>query len=108
MGIFSKKPLGPEAQKVKEIIEKVQREHEPVFELGLAIASAAMQGGQAMRSKITADSEDKATEQLIYVCYEFLYFFHALNGSNSISKARIRSSEQAHGRIGTADYSPGH
>lgn len=75
MGIFSKKPPSPEAQKAEEILARVQRENKPIFELGMAIASVAMQGGQAMRSKIVADSEDKANEQFIYVCYEFLYFF---------------------------------
>lgn len=86
MGIFSKKPLSPEAQKAKEIVAKVQREHKPVAELAMAIASAAMQGGQAMRSKITADSEDKANEQFIYVCYEFIYFFMHLTDRIAFQK----------------------
>lgn len=86
MGIFSNKPPSPEAQKTKDTLAKVQREHKPIFELGMAIASAAMQCGQAMRSKIVADSEDKANEQFIYVCYEFLYFFMHLTDRIAFQK----------------------
>jgi hypothetical protein len=86
MGIFSRKPPNPEAQKTKEIVDKIQREHEAILELGMAIASAAMQGGHAMRSEITADSEDKANEQFIYVCYEFLYFFMHLTDRFAFQK----------------------
>jgi hypothetical protein len=75
MGIFSRKPPSSDAQKAEEILAKIQRERKPIFALATAIASAAMKGGQALKSKINADSEDKINEQFIYVCYEFLYFF---------------------------------
>src|ERR1700722_6365089 len=74
MGIFSKKPPSPEATKAEEILASIQRERKPILDLGMAIASVAMQGGQAMRSKINAASEADKNEQFIYVCYEFIYF----------------------------------
>jgi len=75
MGIFSRLLPSREERLTKEIIAKVRQEQQPISDLGAAIASAAMRCGEAMKPHVHFGSEEKNTEQAIYVCFEFLYFF---------------------------------
>lgn len=75
MGIFSRFFPSREARLAKEIIAKVRRERQPISDLAAAIAAAAMSCGQAMKPHVHSGPEERNTEQWIYVCFEFIYFF---------------------------------
>jgi hypothetical protein len=75
MGIFSRLFPSREARLVKEIFSKVHQEQQPINNLASAIRSAAISCGEVMKPHVHFDSEDKNTEQWIYVIFEFMYFF---------------------------------
>src|SRR5215471_19077321 len=75
MGIFSWLFPSREARLAKHIISEVRRKQLPVGNLAVEIGAAAMSCGKAMKSHVHFESEDKISEQYIYVCFEFMYFF---------------------------------
>lgn len=75
MGIFSTFFPSRKARLVRKIFSKVDQEFDAIGDLALAIGRAAFNCGEAMKPYVHFDSEDKITEQWIYVCFEFMYFF---------------------------------
>jgi hypothetical protein len=75
MGMFSKFFSRREALLTRNIFSNARKKVDAIGDLALAIGRAGFSCGEAMKPHVHYESEDKITEQWIYVCFEFMYFF---------------------------------
>lgn len=79
MPVFSKlfgSPKEREAKKIfSELLTKVEKECEPMGEVGLAIVRASTNCRDAFKGQIQAATEKERLEREMYIFYEFIYFY---------------------------------